>query len=94
MRRIYKSKINIADTAAYLYILGALFALLGIAKKCIKAMFNHFVELLTATAFVAVFITANAFDSGTVPFVAVVFAMVFLAITSYMFIKIKINKEF
>ncbi len=81
---------KIADSAAYRYIFGALFALIEITKISLKAFFNHLIEIFIAAAFILYIITAQAFDNGEIDGVTALLVIAVFVILAMALIKIKI----
>lgn len=93
MKNVRKFENKLADSAAYRYIIGALFAIIALLKKGVKAFLKHSIEILTAAAFISVIAVTNLFDSGKVPLGMVILLLLILVVMVCMFIRIKIFKE-
>lgn len=93
MNHIKQAERKLSETAAYRYIVGALFAIIALLKKGVKAFLKHSIEILTAAAFISVIAVTNLFDSGKVPLGMVILLLLILVVMVCMFIRIKIFKE-
>ncbi len=95
MKCRYKRKIEnkISGTAAYRYIVGAVYAVVELLKKVLKAFLKHSIEILTAAAVVGAMIAANCFDSGMISYRAAVLFLAILFAMVAILIKIKTDKE-
>lgn len=92
MKRIRRFENKVADSAAYLYIIGAAMKLAELIKIGCKGVAGHIIELLMLIAMISLFIIAQLMDGGVISFNITMLLIVVLGAFIIGLIKIKIKR--